>query len=232
MLIDTLRKLFHGQPVNFMSAMMQILAVLFVIFCILPLHEYAHGWMARKLGDDTAERDGRLTMNPLASVDPAGSLFLLLFGFGWAKPVPIDPRNFKHPKRDMALTALAGPVANLLAGWVGVIVYYIIQLGFFRETGMPGWLAQFLVAYISINASLAAFNLVPLPPLDGSKILGAFLSDRALASYYRYQNIIVMVAFVVLFTGMLGRPLAIFQNSLLNFVIWLGELPFRLFGVL
>ena len=128
MLIDSLRALFSGYPISLESILMQILATLFVIFCILPLHEYAHGWMAERLGDHTARYAGRLTLNPLASLDPIGALFLLLFGFGWAKPVPVDTRNFKKPKRDMALTALAGPVSNLLASLVGAILYYVLVL--------------------------------------------------------------------------------------------------------
>ena len=119
MLISALRALLAGQSVSGESILMQIVATLFVIFCILPLHEYAHGWMAEKLGDHTARAAGRLTLNPLASLDPFGALFLLLFGFGWAKPVPVNPWNFKKPKRDMAITALAGPVSNFLAALVG-----------------------------------------------------------------------------------------------------------------
>lgn len=115
MLFSVIRSLFSGGSVDFMSILMQIVAVLFVIFCILPLHEFAHGWVAYKLGDNTAKYQGRLTFNPIASVDPLGALFLLLFGFGWAKPVPVNPNNFKNPKRGMAITALAGPVSNLLA---------------------------------------------------------------------------------------------------------------------
>ena len=101
----------------------QIAAVLVIIFLILPLHEWAHGFVAHKLGDDTAKREGRLTFNPIASIDPIGALFILLFGFGWAKPVPINPNNFKHRRSGMALTALAGPVSNLVAALVGACVY-------------------------------------------------------------------------------------------------------------
>ena len=96
MLFSVIRSLFSGGSVDFMSILMQIVAVLFVIFCILPLHEFAHGWVAYKLGDNTAKYQGRLTFNPIASVDPLGALFLLLFGFGWAKPVPVNPNNFKN----------------------------------------------------------------------------------------------------------------------------------------
>lgn len=233
MLIDSLRALFSGYPISLESILMQILATLFVIFCILPLHEYAHGWMAERLGDHTARYAGRLTLNPLASLDPIGALFLLLFGFGLAKPVPVDTRNFKKPKRDMALTALAGPVSNLLASLVGAILYYVLVL-ILAAAGIstPLFVQAFFSAYITINVALAVFNLLPIPPLDGSKIVGAFLSNRAMYAYYRYQNIIVLVLFLLLFSGVLSRPLAILENWMLEGILWIAELPFRLFGLL
>ena len=233
MLIDSLRALFSGYPISLESILMQILATLFVIFCILPLHEYAHGWMAERLGDHTARYAGRLTLNPLASLDPIGALFLLLFGFGWAKPVPVDTRNFKKPKRDMALTALAGPVSNLLASLVGAILYYVLVL-VLAAAGIstPLFVQAFFSAYITINVALAVFNLLPIPPLHRSKIVGAFLSNRAMYAYYRYQNIIVLVLFLLLFSGVLSRPLAILENWMLEGILWIAELPFRLFGLL
>ena len=232
MLIDSLRALFSGYPISLESILMQILATLFVIFCILPLHEYAHGWMAERLGDHTARYAGRLTLNPLASLDPIGALFLLLFGFGWAKPVPVDTRNFKKPKRDMALTALAGPVSNLLASLVGAILYYVLVL-ILAAAGIstPLFVQAFFSAYITINVALAVFNLLPIPPLDGSRIISAFLSDRAMNAYYRYQNIIIMVLFLLLFSGVLDRPLGIAQNAALEGVLWIADLPFKLFGL-
>jgi Zn-dependent protease len=229
MLIDMLRGLFYGGSVDMASVISQILATLFVIFCILPLHEFAHGWAAGKLGDHTAKYSGRLTMNPLASFDPIGSLFLLLFGFGWAKPVPVDSRYFKNPKRDMALTAVAGPLSNFLAAWAGGIVYFGLILA--ARLTLPKFVHDFFLAYITINVALAVFNLLPIPPLDGSKILGAFLSNRTLYNYYRYQNVIVMVAFLVLFSGMLDRPIWWLENLCLNGVQWLALLPYRLFGL-
>ncbi|QAT51247.1 site-2 protease family protein [Caproiciproducens sp. NJN-50] len=224
-----LRGLFSGGSVDMASVISQILATLFIIFCILPLHEFAHGWAAEKLGDHTAKYSGRLTMNPLASFDPVGSLFLLLFGFGWAKPVPIDSRYFKNPKRDTALTAVAGPLSNFLAAWVGGIIYFGLILA--ARLSLPGFVQSFFLAYITINVALAVFNLLPIPPLDGSKILGAFLSNRTLYNYYRYQNVIVMVAFLVLFSGMLDQPIWWLENLCLGGVQWLALLPYRFFGL-
>ena len=171
MLIHAIFTLLRGGSVDFTSVMMSILAVLFVMFAILPLHEYAHAWMANKLGDSTALQAGRHTINPLASFDPLGALFLLLFGFGWAKPVPVDPRRFKNPRRDMALTALAGPVSNILAALVGALLYLAVAIFAFHYV-VPDWLFYFFSYYITVNASLAVFNLLPLPPLDGSKVVG------------------------------------------------------------
>ena len=234
MLIDAIRSLLAGGSVSGEAILMQIIATLFVIFCILPLHEFAHGWMAEKLGDHTARAAGRLTMNPLASLDPFGALFLLLFGFGWAKPVPVNPWNFKKPKRDMAITALAGPVSNLLAALVGGILYFALYLFVLPSASTSVFIAvdAFLSAYIVINVSLAVFNLLPIPPLDGSRVVSAFLSDRAMAAYYRYQNAIVMVLFLLLFSGVLDSPLNIAQNAALDGILWLASLPFKLLGAL
>ena len=226
MLFDTLRTIFSGGTVDLASIVMQILAVLFVIFCILPVHEYAHGKVALKLGDPTAKNMGRLTLNPLASIDPMGALFILLFGFGWAKPVMVDPRYFKKPKRDMALVSLAGPVSNLLAALAGAFVYNLILVIF---KSVPLFIGIFFMYYIVINVSLAVFNLIPIPPLDGSKILAAFLPDRVLYKFYRYQNVFMMVLMLLLFSGILDYPLSIFNSAVQTGVMWLASLPFRLF---
>ncbi|HEX2985568.1 MAG TPA: site-2 protease family protein [Caproiciproducens sp.] len=230
MLIEMLRGVFNGQSIDLASVVSQILATLFVIFFILPLHECAHGWVAYKLGDRTAKYSGRITLNPIASIDLVGSLFLLLFGFGWAKPVPVDSRYFKNPKRDMAITALAGPVSNLLASLVGALIFWGIVVA--TKFSFPAFVQNFFLAYITINTALAVFNLIPIPPLDGSKILGAFLSDKALYNYYRYQNIIVMVSFLILFSGVLDTPLGFLQSVCANGVLWLAQLPYHLFGLL
>ena len=126
MLFNSIMTLLRGGSVDPLSVIIQILATLVIVFLALPLHELAHGWVAYKLGDPTAKYEGRLTLNPLASIDPMGAMFLLLFGIGWAKPVPIDSRYFKNPRSGVALTSLAGPAANLLASYVSCVIYYAI----------------------------------------------------------------------------------------------------------
>ena len=230
MLFSMIQNLIAGKHVDFTDVVAEILATLFVIFCILPIHEWAHAWAAHKLGDDTARRSGRMSLNPLVSFDPIGALFLLLFGFGWAKPVPIDSRYFRRPRRDTALVSLAGPLSNFIVAWIGSFLY----VGIFVASGgkIPAFVQVFFQAYIAINVALAVFILIPLPPLDGSKILGAFLSEHALESYYRYQNIIILVAFFLLFTNVLSAPFDWIDYVCYQGVVWLGELPYHLVGVL
>ena len=179
MFFSVIRSLLNGQQVDVWSVLAQVISVVFVILCILPLHEFAHGWVANKLGDPTAKLEGRLTFNPLASVDPIGALALILFGFGWAKPVPVDSRYFKNPRRDMAITALAGPVSNLIAALVGAFLVALME-AFAPYNGVTSFVFNVLYYYVVVNISLAVFNLIPMPPLDGSRIVAAFLSSRVL----------------------------------------------------
>lgn len=231
MLINTLLSLLRGYHVDLGTVAAQVISILFVILCILPLHELAHAWVANKLGDPTAKLEGRLTFNPLASVDPMGALALLLFGFGWAKPVPVDSRYFRKPKRDMAITALAGPVSNLLAAFVGAVLVAIME-AFSPYNGFTNFVYNVLWYYVVVNISLAVFNLIPMPPLDGSRIVAAFLSDRVMYTYYRYQNLFVMVMFLLLLSGALSGPLATAQTFFANIIFSLARTPFQLFGLL
>lgn len=231
MLINTLLSLLRGYHVDLGTVAAQVISILFVILCILPLHELAHAWVANKLGDPTAKLEGRLTFNPLASVDPMGALALLLFGFGWAKPVPVDSRYFRKPQRDMAITALAGPVSNLLAAFVGAVLVAVMEV-FSPYNGFTNFVYNVLWYYVVVNISLAVFNLIPMPPLDGSRIVAAFLSDRVMYTYYRYQNLFVMVMFLLLLSGALSGPLATAQTFFANIIFSLARAPFQLFGLL
>ena len=218
---------FLQSGISFTDILMRILSVLVIIFLILPLHECAHGFIAYKLGDPTAKNSGRLTLDPIPSIDPIGALGILLFGFGWAKPVLVNPNNFKNPKRDMAITALAGPVSNILAAIIGGLLFNTVLL---FHSSIPTQVLQlitiFFQYYILINIGLAVFNLIPLPPLDGSRIIAAFMSDKTMYNYYKYQNIIMIAVFILIFTGILSIPLSLAQSFLYKFIMNITAFPF------
>ncbi len=169
----------------------------------LTVHEWAHAWSAWKLGDDTAEREGRLTLNPIPHIDPIGTLLLPMMGipFGWAKPVPVNPARFRrdvHMNTGMAITAAAGPISNVILALVCAVI-----LGVMLRTGNVGQkgLVQLLMIGIQLNVSLAIFNLLPLPPLDGSRILERFIPARMRDSWESFQRFGPLVLLLVIATG-------------------------------
>ncbi len=226
MLISLLRS---GQA-NLMTVIMYILSILLTVFLVLPLHECAHGFVAHKLGDDTAKRQGRLTLNPLAHIDYMGAALMLLIGFGWAKPVPVDARKFKDPKKGMALTALAGPVSNLLAAVVAGLILNgleaMVYNGVMPINTVVTYVYLFFYFLISVNIGLAVFNFIPVPPLDGSKILMAFLPDKALYWIAQREQMISMGLFVVIMMGGFNGVLSRVDGLLYDVIIWLTNLPF------
>jgi len=168
----------------------------------LSFHEFAHAWMAYRLGDDTAARLGRLTLNPMAHLDPVGSIALLLMGFGWAKPVPVDTRHLNNPKEDMVKVAAAGPVSNLLLAVLSAISLRILLTGGFISPEIK----TFLIIFMQINITLAVFNLLPISPLDGSQILTPFIEK-----YFGSQMVYKMemygprvLFFVIIFSMLTG----------------------------
>ena len=191
----------------------------FVVFCTLPIHEYAHALVATKLGDDTPRLSGRLTLNPMAHIDILGAAMILLVGFGYAKPVPINPRRFKHYKRDLCIVSLAGPFSNLLLAFFGTLVYYLflIFLPISAKVSIPGkvWLS-FCFSFIMANTSLCVFNLLPIPPLDGSRILSAALPGKIAYYYLKYERYIMLAMFVLLYQGALDNILTFLSSGLLN----------------
>ena len=156
---------------------------------------------------------------------------MILFGFGWAKPVPVDSRYFKNPKIGMAITALMGPVANLVAAFAGLLIYYLLYAVFpqFMYSNAVGqFIAVFMTFYITVNVNLAVFNLLPIPPLDGSKILFTFLPDRAVEFCYRYQMFFFIAIFALISFGPLSGLLSFLSRNLLSGMAWLASLPFNM----
>lgn len=210
-----------------LQAIIAILSRCFVVFCCLPIHELAHGWVASLLGDKTAKNQGRLTLNPLAHLNPIGTLMIFLFGIGYANPVPIDPRNFKNQKSGMALTALAGPVSNLLMGFVSVFVFYAINSVDAVRYSNAGYAVSFFFYFAaSVNVTLAVFNLLPIPPLDGSKILAAVLPDKAYYKYMQYERYVMLAVLLLLFVGVLDGPISFLSTWMMRFISIIPELIF------
>ncbi|MBQ9516575.1 MAG: site-2 protease family protein [Eubacterium sp.] len=186
-----------------LEAVIFVLTGCFVVFVCSPIHELSHAFVAFKLGDNTAKREGRLTFNPIKHIDPIGMIMILLFGIGYAKPVPVDMRNFKNPKQGMALVALAGPVSNLLMAWISCFITYAIAA--VSQGSLVLQLIQIFFMFSTyINISLGVFNLLPIPPLDGSKILAAVLPDRVYYKYMMYERYVMIGLMILLFTGVLG----------------------------
>ncbi|MBQ3398793.1 MAG: site-2 protease family protein [Synergistaceae bacterium] len=168
----------------------------------LSFHEFCHGLAARLVGDPTAERYGRLTLNPLAHFDIVGTLMLLFVGFGWAKPVPINTRYFRHPRRDLIIVSLAGVVGNILTAILSVLFLRFFGEGWYNLTGRAG--LTIVIQMININMGLAAFNLIPIPPLDGSRVLEAFLPYKYMEYYYWLERYGMIILLVLLMTGIIN----------------------------
>lgn len=186
--------------INFPSVQ-ELMLLLPGILIGLTFHEFAHGWVADRLGDSTARKQGRLTLNPLAHLDPVGFVMLILFRFGWAKPVPVNPFNLRgDPTRSMMLVSLAGPASNLLLAFI---------LALLLGLGVAGLIpyGNLLIFYaLQINVILALFNLIPVPPLDGSKILAGLLPGQA-HFIYQLEKYGFIILIILLFTGVLGKVL-------------------------
>lgn len=216
------------------GVIVQVLACFIIIFLTMPFHEWAHGFVAYKLGDNTAKYSGRLKFNPLAHIDPMGALMILLCGFGWARPVPVNPYNFKNPKAGMAVTALAGPVANLLAATVGALLMYLslfigIKSGVDTASELFGYLMIFFNYFISINITLAVFNLIPIPPLDGSKILFAFLPNRMVSKAYSFERYFSFALMALVLLGAFSGIISTVSGFVYDGIMYVAALPFKAF---
>ncbi len=202
-------------------------SIAFVVFCATPLHEFAHALIAVKLGDDTPRLRGRLTINPMAHIDKRGALMIFLFGFGYAKPVEVRMRRFKKPKRDMALVALAGPVSNILQSLVLLFIYNALYyFGSANGNVLMTYMGLFFFYAAVINVNLAVFNLLPIPPLDGSRLMTALLPTKYYYKIMQYERYIMIGLFVLLFTGILSTPLSFLSGAVLSLLDAVASIPF------
>ena len=211
--------------------MQSFIVTLIVLMTSMPVHECAHAWAAYKLGDDTASLQGRLNLNPLAHLDPIGSVMLLLTQrYGWAKPTPVNPRNFTRKitmRGGMAVTALAGPVSNLLLGLALLLVnkLAVLALGYAGQTEAAVIVSYILLMMVTINVSLAIFNLLPVPPLDGYRILAYFIPAKWEVRIARYQQVIYIVVLVAVFMGVLSVPMGWLTRWILRFFALITRTP-------
>ncbi|MFQ5660814.1 MAG: site-2 protease family protein [Gammaproteobacteria bacterium] len=207
------------------SIIQQILIYAIPIVFAITVHEVAHGWVASKLGDQTARMMGRLTLNPVKHIDPVGTLVVPLilltitnFIFGWAKPVPVDWRNLRNPKRDMAYVAIAGPFANLLMLTLWALLAKLIFISGDMYHNIAPQLFEMCRAGIFINIILMVLNLFPVPPLDGSRVLSALLPPVWAYRFNRVERYGLVILLVLLATGLLGRALGPLVFGLDNYV--------------
>ena len=201
---------------RFLHDPVRLLLTIPALLWALSFHEFCHGLAARLVGDPTAERYGRLTLNPLAHFDVIGTLMLLFVGFGWAKPVPINTRYFRHPRRDLIIVSLAGIAGNILTAVISVLFLRFMGEYWYALTGRAG--LTIIVQMININMGLAAFNLIPIPPLDGSRVLEAFLPLKYMHYYYWLERYGMIILLVLLMTGIINVIFEPIISFLWNFL--------------
>ena len=217
------------------SGLIDLLMQVAAVLLCLTIHETCHGLAAYALGDPTAKRMHRLSLNPLRHIDPFGALMMLVVGFGWAKPVPVDMRYFKHPKSGMALTALAGPASNFLLATVALLIASLLwntQAVFYSDGAAPVYLLMFLIQVAVLSVGLGLFNLIPVSPLDGSKILFSFLPDRWYYTILRYERYVMVLVIALVWLGVFDKPLSFLIYGGLKALCAVTRFPFELLLVL
>ena len=204
-----------------------LLAVIPALVCI-TFHEVSHGFVAYKLGDNTAKDAGRLTLNPIKHIDIFGLLMMVVFKFGWAKPVPINMNNFKNPKGGMAITALAGPVSNVLLAAVVLLIYGLLYTPLAAAGTFGSVVSEMLVTTAYLSCALAVFNIIPISPLDGSKVLFSFLPEKAYYTLMRYEMIGMVVLLFIVWSGAFSNFLVTWTDGfftwMLNLAVWAHSL--------
>lgn len=202
---------------------MSILINVPITLIALTGHEFAHGYVSKKLGDPTPEYQGRLTLNPLAHLDLVGTILMILTGFGWAKPVQVDPRYYKDPKKGMALTALAGPMANFIMAFAALLIYavfFVISIKFNVAQNAVNIIGAIAQIFAVRNLCFMVFNIIPIPPLDGAKVLGMFLPNGAyykMLQYERYSMLLIMfLSLTGVFGGIIGTGVNFFMTGILK----------------
>lgn len=212
-----------------LEMIISLFVLAFVVFCTMPVHEFAHAFVATKLGDKTPKHTGRLTLNPMAHISPLGAIMILVCGFGYAKPVSVNARNFKNPKVGMALTAIAGPISNLLMAFVFIFLSNIVLVLASNTTidiTVLSAIYTFLYLAARINVNLAVFNLLPIPPLDGSRIFQIFIPNKYYYKMLEYEKYIVIVVFILLYLDILTIPINFLSNLCMEFFEFITSLPF------
>ncbi len=216
-----------------LTDMLMIVGVLFfVALCCLPVHECAHAWMADKLGDPTGRLKGRITLNPFAHLTLMGTLMMLIFGFGYAKPVPVNIRNFKKRKLYFAITAIAGPVSNILLSVIFIVFMYIFYIaGIFSSAGVLDVAIDFFFYVAYFNVMLAVFNLLPVPPLDGSRLVTMVIPDKyyyKLLSLERYF-VYILFGLIFVFNRVFNfSPISVISDFVFDCIYFVVSLPFEL----